>query len=202
MLRFSFSPWILFRRSAIRSFTRIYITPQISSLCIQRIQESIVFFLCLLSAYFQGSQLYLCQFDLQTGIIEAKLVHRLDSSLLSGLDTGQSVLDGLNLAKLSLEFLQISLMILLDSQFPADHRHAGSQFSVVIIFLRLPQILDPAKHPVFPDSQEANLLEEKLFLIRRHGIGQAPLRRIQAIITTRLTGGLLCGYKPLLPASA
>ena len=88
MLRFSFSPWIRFRRSAIRSFTRIYITPQISSLGIQRIQESIVFLLCLLSAHFQGSQLYLCQFDLQTGIIEAKLVQRLDCPLLPALDAG------------------------------------------------------------------------------------------------------------------
>ena len=44
-----------------------------------------------------------------------------------------------------------------------------------------PQIFDPAKHPVFPDCQEADLLEEQLLFVCRYSIRQAPLLWLQAI---------------------
>ena len=50
------------------------------------------------------------QLDLQAGIVKAELVQRLNGPLLSGLDAGQGVLNGLDLPQLTLEFFQIGLI--------------------------------------------------------------------------------------------
>ena len=105
----------------------------------------------------------------------------LNGPLLSGLDAGQGVLNGLDLPQLALEFLQICGLPFLNTRFPADHRHTLSRLPAVIVLLSLPQVLDPAKHPVFPDRQEADLLEEKLLFVRRYCVRQAPLLWLQAI---------------------
>ena len=108
-------------------------------------------------------------------------MQRLNGTLLTGLDTGQGILYGLDLAQLPLKFFQIRFMTLFNSGLPADHRHAGGRFSVVEILFCMLQVLDPAEHPVLPDGQEPDLLEEKPLLVCRHSIRQAALIWFQAI---------------------
>jgi len=109
-------------------------------------------------------------------------MQRINSSLLSGLYTGQRILNVLDLPQLSTIFQKIRFLILFNTFLMAYCGHAGLTDNDLILFICcVAQQLDPLKHPALSDSQKLYLLHEKFLLILRHYLHQTLLFRIQAI---------------------